>query len=102
MLRDEERWEKWEISLEKREKQHTGVVSFPGLAPDTDGLKEQHRQSHPGGTRCPTGHQCTSCSRENLARDGKVKLYPRGLSGAATAWDLGVWDSSAAACCALA
>lgn len=56
VLRDEERWEKWEISLEKREKQHTGVVSFPGLAPDTDGLKEQHRQSHPGGMRCPTGH----------------------------------------------
>lgn len=46
--RDEERWGKWEISLKKREKQQTGVVSFPGLAPDTALMT-------PKPPRCPTG-----------------------------------------------
>lgn len=87
VLRDRE---KWGIFLKKREEQQTGIVSFPDLAPDTVLITSKP----PRGTGCPTGHQCRSCPRGNLARVGKVELYPRGQSGAATGGNLGVWDLS--------
>lgn len=78
--------EKWEIFLKKRKKQQIGVVSFPALAPNIVLMTSKP----PRGTKYPTGHQCRSCPRENLARVGKVELYPHGLSG----WNVGVWGLS--------